>query len=66
MYLEEVTDDGEEGEVISYIRGRANVVMSVLTDALLSCITKAIPRSKRKFVIMQITSRLLKALDDDE
>ena len=66
MYLEAVTDDGEEGEVISYIRGRANAVMSALTNTLRSCITKAIPRGKRMPAIMLISEQLLKALDDDE
>lgn len=66
VYLEAVTDDGEEGEVISYIRGMANAVMSVLTNTLLNCITKTIPRSERMVVIMRITSRLMKALDDNE
>lgn len=66
VYLEAVTDNGEGGDVISYIRGRANAVMSVLTDTLLNCITKTIPRSERMVVIMRITSRLMKALDDNE
>lgn len=66
VYLEAVTDDGEGGEAISYLNGNINAVMSVLTDALLSCITKAIPRSKRMFVIMRITARLMKALDGNE
>lgn len=66
VYLEAVTDNGEGGDVISYIRGRANTVMSVLTDTLLNCITKTIPRSERMVVIMRITSRLMKALDDNE
>lgn len=66
VYSEAVTDDGEGGEVISYLNGNINAVMSVLTDALRSCITKAIPRSKRMVVIMKITERLFNALDDNE
>lgn len=66
VYLEVVTDDGESGETTTYINGNTNAVMSVLTDALLSCITKAFPRSKRTAAIMLITERLFKALDDNE
>ncbi len=66
VYLEAVTDDGKSGEATTYINGNTNAVMSVLTDALLSCITKTIPRSKRMAVIMLINERLFKALDDYE
>ncbi len=66
VYLEAVNDDGESGKATTYINGNTNAVMSVLTDALLSCITKTIPRSKRMAVIVWITKRLFKALDDNE
>lgn len=66
VYLEALTHDAEGGNVSQYINGKTGAVISMLTHALLSCITKSIPRSRRRFVIMRITARLFNALDDNE
>lgn len=66
VYLEAVTDDGEGGTVSSYINGKTGVVISMLTDVLKNSIKKAFPSGMRMVVIMRITSRLMKALDDNE
>lgn len=66
VYLEALNTDGEDGTVSSYINGKTGVVISMLTDVLKNSIKKAFPSGMRMVVIMRITSRLMKALDDNE
>lgn len=66
VYLETLNTDGEGGTVSSYINGKTGVVISMLTDVLKNSIKKAFPSGMRMAVIMRITSRLMKALDDNE
>lgn len=66
VYLEALNTDGEGGTVSSYVNGKTGVVISMLTDVLKNSIKKAFPSGMRMVVIMRITSRLMKALDDNE
>lgn len=66
VYLEALNTDGEDGTVSSYVNGKTGVVISMLTDVLKNSIKKAFPSGMRMVVIMQITSRLMEALDDNE
>lgn len=66
VYLEALNTDGECGTVSSYINGKTGVVISMLTDVLKNSIKNAFPSGMRMVVIMRITSRLMKALDDNE
>lgn len=66
VYLEALNTDGEGGTVSSYVNGKTGVVLSMLTDVLKNSIKNALPSGMRMVVIMRITSRLMKALDDNE
>lgn len=66
VYLEALNTDGEDGTVSSYVNGKTGVVISMLTDVLKNSIKSAFLSGMRMVVIMRITSRLMKALDDNE
>lgn len=66
VYLEALTHDAEGGNVSQYVNGKTGVVISMLTDVLKNSIKSAFPSGMRMVLIMRITSRLMKALDDNE